>query len=111
MRILDFSKVFDSTSHRSSFQALQVQEKPAPYLKVLTRLYKGQQVWVREQCQVHAVLQMIMRKVKDKWSTAGSYAWNMEDKLTKLRFADGIILIDGTLPQVKQMIAEMAVAC
>ena len=37
---IDFSKAFDSISHRSIFEALREQGVPAPYLNVLTKLYK-----------------------------------------------------------------------
>ena len=47
---IDFSKAFDSISHRSMFEDLREQDVPEAYLDVLTRLYKDQEAYVRGEC-------------------------------------------------------------
>ena len=57
---------------------------------------------------------MVMRKVKDKWKER-KYGMKLQpesdNQLTNLRFADDIVLIGRTLPQIKQMLADMVEEC
>ena len=131
---VDFSKAFDSISHRSIFESLQKQGVPTVYLDVLARLYSEQHAHVRGECRsrdfpigkgtkqgdpispliFNAVLEEVMQKVKEKW-TKRKYGVQLEpglnERLTNLRFADDILLIGTTLPQIKQMLADMAEEC
>ena len=131
---IDFSKAFDSISHCSIFQALREQGVPGAYLGVLSRLYQEQRAHVQGECQsrsfpitkgtkqgdpispliFNAVLEDVMRKVKCKWGKRKygmSLQPELEEHLTNLRFADDILLIARTLPQIKQMLADMAEEC
>ena len=131
---IDFSKAFDSISHRSIFKALQEQGVPMAYLDVLTRLYEEQQAHVQGEGKsrdfsiskgtkqgdpispliFNAVLEDVMQEVKKKWRKR-KYGIDLEpsydDRLTNLRFADDILLIGKTLPQIKQMLSDMAEEC
>ena len=131
---IDFKKAFDSISHRSIFKALQEQGVPMPYLDVLARLYKEQQARIGGEHQsrdfpitkgtkqgdpispliFNAVLEAIMRQVKEKWKRR-KYGVNLEpsfeDRLTNLRFADDILVIARTLPQIKQMLLDIIEEC
>ena len=131
---IDFSKAFDSISHRSIFEALQKQGVPAACLDILARLYKDQHAHIGADQKsrdfliskgtkqgypispliFNAVLEGIMRKVKEKWRKR-KYGIELqpsyEEHLTNLRFADDLLLIGKTLPQIKQMLMDMAVEC
>ena len=83
---IDFSKAFDSISHRSIFEALEEQGVPSAYVDVLARLYREQQAHIGGDQRsrdfpiskgtkqgdpispliFNAVLEGIMRKVKEK---------------------------------------------
>ena len=131
---IDFSKAFDSIHHGSIFKALKEQGVPLAYVEVMARLYKEQHASVQGECRsrafpiskgtkqgdpispliFNAVLEMVMRKVKDKWKIR-KYGFDMmpsvEERLTNLRFADDILLIGRTLPQIKQMLVDVAEEC
>ena len=116
---IDFTKAFDSISHRSIFEALRAHEVPSAYVDVLSRLYQQQTAKVRCECEsrqfeiqrgskqgdpispflFNAVLEEIMRKVKAKWN-AKRYGIDLEptyeDPLTNLRFTEDILLIART---------------
>lgn len=57
----------------------------------------------------NAVLEQVMRKVKAKWGNKyGISVGSGQDAiLTNLRFADDIVLIGRSLPQIKKMIADV----
>ena len=131
---IDFSKAFDSISHCSIFRALHEQGVPTAYLDVMARLYEEQHAHVRGETQsrdfsitkgtkqgdlvspfiFNAVLEEVMRKVKDKWRIRRyglELEPKLEERLTNLRFADDILLIARTLPQIKQMLTDMEEEC
>ena len=62
----------------------------------------------------NAVLEEVMRKVKVKWIER-KYGLDLQPTygtpLTNLRFADDILLVARTLPQIKQMISDVATEC
>ena len=131
---IDFAKAFDSISHRSILEALEAHKVPAAYISVMNKLYRKQTATVK--CEIesrrfeiqkgskqgdpispllfNAVLEEVMRKVKAKWA-AKRYGVELEPTygapLTNLRFADDILLIARTLPQIKQMLADVAQEC
>ena len=131
---MDVSKAFDSISHRSIFEALQEQGVPMAYLDVMARLYKEQQAHIGGEHQsrdfpitkgtkqgdpispliFNAVLEAVMRKAKEKWKRR-KYGIDLEpsyeDRLTNLRFADDILVIARTLPQIKQMLLDITEEC
>ena len=131
---IDFSKAFDSISHRSIFEALREHNVPLAYIDVLTRLYKDQVATVRCDCKSRAfgicrgtkqgdplspyifnsVLEQVLRPVQKSWRER-KYGIvldpNLQETLTNLRFADDILLIGRTLPQIKQMIADVMESC
>ena len=60
----------------------------------------------------NAVLEQIMRRVKSKWLSKKygfQIGYTSESILTNLRFADDIVLIGRSLPQIKQMIADVSI--
>ena len=132
---LDFRKAFDSIYHRSILEALSKQLVPDAYVDIIRRLYEGQRARVWCECfsrefeikkgakqgdpissyLFNAVLEDVMRKVKVKWKKRGygievDYGKN-EESLTNLRFADDILLTARSLPQIKQMLADVAEEC
>ena len=131
---IDFSKAFDSISHRSMFEALSAHGVPMAYLDLLARLYEEQSAYIRGECQsrrfpitkgtkqgdpissliFNAVLEEVMRKVKEKWKSK-KFGIELEqwfdNNLTNLRFADDILLIGRTLPQIKKMPSDIAEEC
>ena len=132
---LDFKKAFDSIHHRSILDALRAQKVPDAYVDVIRRLYEGQRARVWCECfsrefeikrgakqgdpissyLFNAVLEEVMRKVKVKWAKRG-YGIQVdygkeEEALTNLRFADDILLTARSLPQIKQMLSDVAEEC
>ena len=103
---------------------------PLLYINLLTKLYDGQQARIQVDTQSDlfeikrgtkqgdpispilfiSVLEHIMRKVKEKWAKKyrGIQIGTMaETRITNLRFADDILLIARTLPEIRQMIADI----
>ena len=130
---LDFKKAFDSIHHDSIFESLAEQKVPATYVDLLIRLYEGQSAKVLNEeasrefrilkgtkqgdpissLLFNAVLEQVMRKVKEKWKARG-YGIQLECSvglaLTNLRFADDILLTARSLPQIKQMLIDVVEA-
>ena len=127
---LDFKKAFDSISHASIWESLVAHGVPSIYVKTLSRLYSGQRAHVC--CDVasrafnisrgtkqgdpispfifNSVLEEVMRKVKAKWTTKGygrQLGYSDYTVLTNLRFADDILLVGRSLPQIKRMIEDV----
>ena len=131
---IDFAKAFDSITHASIFAALKAHKVPGVYIDVLARLYEEQKASVYCDCEsrkfeiqrgtkqgdpispllFNAVLEEVMRKVKAKWAER-KYGVDLQPTyhtpLTNLRFADDILLVARTLPQIKQMISDVAIEC
>ena len=97
---------------------------------MLSKLYKGQRASV--QCDVtsrellilkgtkqgdpisffifNSVLEEVMRKVKGKWASnkyGRQLGYGPDSVLTNLRFADDILLVARSLPQLQQIIADV----
>jgi hypothetical protein len=128
---LDFSKAFDSINHASIWSSLRQQNVPEVYVDVLSRSYHAQYATVKGECPIrkfcitkgtkqgdpispyifNSVLEQVMRTVKAKWSSKkyGIDVGSGAQHLTNLRFADDILLVGRTLPQIKQMIADVSV--
>ena len=129
---LDFKKAFDSIDHGSIWEALSSQGVQANYVHTLHRLYKGQRACVKVDCNsrdfgiergtkqgdpispllFNTVIEHMMRKVKTKWA-AKQYGMEVgngrSSLLTNLRFPDDILLVARSLPQIRQMIADISV--
>ena len=128
---LDFKKAFDSIDQTSIWTALTDHGVSPAYINLLSKLYQGQRARVK--CDMNsrefdikkgtkqgdpvspilfnAVLECVMRKVKAKWAMKmhGLQIGHIpESMITNLRFADDILLVGRTLPQIKQMIADVA---
>ena len=59
----------------------------------------------------NSVVEAIMKDVKEKWAKKGwgiHMGWGAEEKMTNLRFEDYILLIARTLPQIKNMLGDVA---
>ena len=130
MATLDFKKAFDTIIHSSIWNALEKQSIPATYIAVLRLLYSNQKARVQTDASsrtfaicrgtkqgdpissalFNAVLEEIMKPVKQKWSRKGwgvQVGWMTDEKLTNLRFADDVLLIARTLPQLKMMLQDI----
>ena len=102
------------------------------YIGILANLYQGQQARVLidvasrpfDICRgtkqgdpisppiFNAVIEHVLKGVKSKWVANGwgvQLGWLPEDNLTNLRFADDILLTARSLPQLKQMLSDVAV--
>ena len=130
---IDFQKAFDSVSHAAIWEALAEQDVEKEYIELLQRLYDGQEATVhtdtRSNCfQIHrgtkqgdpisailfnAVVEMFMTKAKARWAKRkyGMKVDNFseEDYLTNLRYADDILIVPRSLPQIRQMLADIEV--
>jgi hypothetical protein len=128
---LDFKKAFDTIKHESIWNSLEEQGVPYTYIDTLQKLYTGQAAAV--QCDAksksfdikrgtkqgdpispilfNAVVESFMRKLIIKWDKKkfGARLGTLStSSLTNLRFADDILLVGRTLPQIKSMIADVA---
>jgi hypothetical protein len=131
---LDFKKAFDSLFHRGIWEALGEQGVQTTYINLLSKLYKGQRARVHGEVSsrffdvgkgtkqgdpispllFNSVLEHIMRRVKARWASKGyglQLGYLSDTGLTNLRFADDILLLARTLPQIKTMLADVAVEC
>ena len=126
---VDFEKAFDSVSHASLWASLHEQGVPASYISVLRKLYEGQtgQILSDRASRVfrlergtkqgdpmsptlfNALLESIMRDLKQKWEKKGFGVGVGSRRLTNLRFADDIMLIGATRAQVRHMLEDLTV--
>ena len=129
---LDFKRAFDSISHASIWESMLAHRVPPVYVDLLSRLYQDQRATIQCDCKsrefyirkgtkqgdpispiiFNCVLDEVLRTVKRKWSLKkfGMQLGHTDLRtMTNLRFADDILLIGRTLPQIKQMIADIAV--
>ena len=127
---VDFEKAFDSVNHSAIWNALREQGVPEPYVHVLRRLYTNQTGQVVSDCHsrtfalgrgtkqgdpmsstiFNAVLESLMRRLKEKWG-ASRLGFKMQPwTLTNLRFADDILLLGSTRAQVRRMLEDLSEA-
>ena len=125
---VDFEKAFDSVSHASLWASLGEQGVPDPYIRVLRKLYEGQtgQILSDRTSRVfrlergtkqgdpmsptlfNALLESIMRDLKETWGKKGFGVQLGGRRLTNLRFADDILLIGATRAQVRHMLEDLS---
>ena len=128
---IDFQKAFDSVSHAAIWDALAEQGVEETYIDMLRRLYDGQVAEVQTDVTsstfpiekgtkqgdpissiiFNAVVEMFMTKVKKNWKLK-KYGLKIdhftdEEYLTNLRYADDILLVARSLPQIKKMLADV----
>ena len=131
--VLDFKKAFDSIDHSKLWEALTEQGTPCYLTALLKRLYSGQQGRVKtdrlskwfdiqrgtkqgdplSSLLFNALLEYVMRPIKDKWASKryGVQLGHTGDmRITNLRFADDVMLVARTLPQLQQMLHDMKIA-
>ena len=130
---LDFKKAFDTVEQECIWQALTRQGVPAPYTKLLANLYKDQTATVRtdkiskpfnitrgtkqgdplSSLLFNALLEDIFAEARDEWHKK---AWGIqlghtkESILSNLRFADDVLLVATTLPQLAKLLASLSSA-
>ena len=130
--VLDFQKAFDTVEHQSLWNSLDEQGVPSVYIELVQKLYHAQHARVRTDVVsrsfeiqrgtkqgdplssliFNSVLESILRKAKAKWEPKRigfPLGFRADAKITNLRFADDVILFARTLPQLKQMLADMSV--
>ena len=127
---LDFKKAFDTVEHHHVWTALETQGITTPYISLLKSLYTDQTGRVRTDVMskqfniergtkqgdplssmlFNALLEHIMRPIKEKWSKR-KYGIKLNDDddstLTNLRFADDILLTGTTLHQTREMLKDI----
>ena len=127
---LDFKKAFDSISHASIWESLASHGVQHIDINILSRLYHGQHAKVVGEAVsrnfaikkgtkqgdpvspilFNSVLEQVMRKVKLRWSEKkyGVQLGHVNSTIvTNLRFADDILLVGRSLPQIKRMLADV----
>ena len=128
---LDFKKAFDSIEHSSIWDSLLEHGASPVSVDVLSRLYQGQRGSVKSAARsrefdisrgtkqgdpispiiFNCVLEDIMRKIKTKLGVRKygvQLGYGPAPMVTNLRFADDNLLVGRSLPQVKQMLADVA---
>ena len=129
---LDFKKAFDSIDQRYLWQALEEQLVPKGYIDILRNLYENQSAQVKtdkmsrkftiqkgtkqgdplSSMLFNSLLEKMMSTVKDRISSK-KYGIQMgtsdSSRITNLRFADDVLLIGRSLPQVAAMLEEVYV--
>ena len=128
---VDFQKAFDSVEHSAIWAALRAQGVERAYVTLLQKLYEGQTAEVQTDVRsdpfrvergtkqgdpispilFNAVVEHFMRKLKGRWN-AKKFGYKVdeyaeEEFVTNLRYADDILLIARTLPQIKSMLADL----
>lgn len=127
---LDFKKAFDSITHASIWESLNALGVNRAYINILSRLYHGQRAQVKGDAMsrnfdilkgtkqgdpispviFNTVLEQVMRRVKTKWKERKygvQLGYSSNTMVTNLRFADDILVVGRSLPQIKQMIADI----
>ena len=127
---IDFRKAFDTVEHSSLWNVLKEQGVPLRYVKVLQKLYDGQYGRVVANGESRAssitrgtkqgdpvspplfnsVLEKAMAGLKATWLKKGwglQLGTNPEDRLSNLRFADDVLLVDRSLKVLRRMVVEM----
>ena len=132
MAAVDFKKAFDCVEHFAIWDALRELGVPERYVTVLMAMYDGQQGMVCEDKEsrwfnigrgtkqgdpispqlFNVVFEVVFRKLKEKW---GAKRWGLRmntvwpmSHLTNLRFADDVLLVTNTLPQLTKMLGDLA---
>ena len=105
---------------------------PLTYVNLLSRLYQGQRVSVKGDATsrefdvkkgtkhgdpispiiFNSVLEQVMRRAKSKRERKKyglQVGYGANSVVTNLRFADDILLVGRSLPQIKQMIADVSI--
>ena len=132
---IDFKKAFDSISQHYLWDALEEQNVPHGYIRILRNLYSGQTAQVKTDAlsrnfEMHrgtkqgdplssllfnALLEKVMSKVKPSFIEKrygiqmglGSASGKDETRLTNLRFADDVLVVGSSLKQVTEMLSLM----
>ena len=127
---IDFMKAFDMINHSALLSSLRAQGLPNHYVELIEAFYSNQSATMKIDREsrpfrilrgvrqgdpmspvlFNAALEEVMRKCKAKWSTTGLgiRVDEQTERLTNLRFADDILLISPTLPQLTEMIGDLA---
>ena len=124
---IDFKKAFDSISHSFLWKSLSNQGVPKGYIRLLRHLYDDQVGFVKTDVKsrgfhilrgtkqgdplssllFNSVLEQILGPLKIQWEQK-QYGLQMgpssSTRITNLRFADDVLLIGRSLPQIKQML-------
>ena len=127
---IDFRKAFDTIDHNQLWQTLQNQNIPPPYIQLLQNLYTDQTATIRTDKQsrqfnlqrgvkqgdplssllFNACLEDLFQQLKQQWSQK-SYGIQLgttnNTRLTNLRFADDILLLAPTLPQLTKQLCDL----
>jgi hypothetical protein len=124
---VDFKKAFDSVEHAAIWKSLLGQGVNANYVSILAKMYERQRGRVVAQAEskpfdinrgtkqgdpmspilFNAVLEEVIRPLKEVWIQK---RWGIKvdgDFLNNLRFADDILLIARSRRQIKTMLAEL----
>ena len=128
-----FKKAFDTVEHSSLWTALRRQGVPPEYVHLLQRLYHDQKASVRTDSTskpsklrrgtkqgdllssllFNALLQHVPESLIPDWQRRRrglQLAHTDESVLTNLRFADDILLVSQTLPNLKTLLGDLVTA-
>ena len=127
---VNFKKAFDTISHTKLWEALDHQQVPHHYIRLLQTLYSGQTATVKtdtisshfhiergvkqgdplSSLLFNALLEDIFKTLKQQWSPRAygiRLGHTSSTHLTNLRFADDVLLFATTLPQVTSMLNSL----
>ena len=124
---LDFKKAFDTVEHDAMWKALLLQGVPKEYVGLLCRMYRGQTAQVRtdqtsksfttqrgtkqgdplSSLLFNALLEDLFREIKANWTQKKLGIRLGAAELSNLRFADDVLLIAKTLPQLQKMLGDI----
>ena len=130
---IDFKKAFDSVTHESIWAAMREQKVPELYISLLSRLYDHQTGAAKTDCSsrtfqvergvkqgdplssllFNCVSESLFRKVKHAW-TQEQIGLPLQphqtphNTMTNLRFADDVLLVARSLPQIARMLNDLS---
>lgn len=130
MATVDFRKAFDTVDHDQLWRTLEQQDVPTPYIHLLQHLYTEQTATIRTDRQsrqfslqrgvkqgdplssllFNACLEHLFQQLKQQWALK-SYGIQLghtnSTRLTNLRFADDVLLLAPTLPQLTKQLCDL----
>ena len=133
--MVDFEKAFDTVDHTALWSVHASHFVPLPYINILLKLYRKHIVTVATDVESRAfglhkgvkqggpisallfilVMDRCMQNLKCKWYTANTRRPGLHfglhvdgpDTLTNLRFADDILLLASSRPDIRKMLTHL----
>ena len=127
---LDFRKAFDTVKHHCIWEALKKHGVPRCYINLLARMYRNQSGRVRTDTMskvfdlrrgtkqgdplssllFNAVLEDVMSDFKGHWVFTGRGLKLGPVQVSELRFADDLLLMARSMPDIRNMLQDVVKA-